>query len=456
MKFKYLLACAAFAASFALSAQNRGDVVEQSDGYQWPTDAKVLENLDRWQDQKFGVLIHWGLYAVPGIVESWSICNEDWIVRPQGTTYEGYKQWYWDLSKVFNPVDFNPEQWAEVCHDAGMKYVIFTTKHHDGFCMFDSQYTDFSIAKGPFAKNERKDAAKYVWDAFRDVNFMIGAYFSKPDWHCKDFWNPYYATPNRMQNYKIEQHPDWWKNYVNYTQNQLNEITGGHYGQFDILWLDGGWITGDQIGLDKILENARKVSPGLISVDRTIQGPNENYQTPERMVPDRQINHPWESCLTLSNDWGWVPNAPYKPASQVINTLAEISAKGGCLVLGVGPTAQLIIEEREFIILRQIGAWLKKYGKAIYNTRTTARYNDGRIWFNADKNGQTLYAIYALPEGEQLPATISWEGNVPAGKVTLVSNGKPLKTSVKDGRVTITLPKGMTNESFAVQFNIAK
>lgn len=441
--------------SFASTAQEENSFVhEQSDGYVYPTDPEVLSQLSKWQDQKFGVLIHWGLYAIPGIVESWNLCNEDWIVRPEGSTYEGYKQWYWGLSKEFNPVDFNPDQWADVLSRTGMKYVIFTTKHHDGFCMFDSRLTDFTVAKGPFADDPRKDIANEVFKAFRKKDFMIGAYFSKPDWHCEWFWNPYYATPDRMWNYKIDQHPDWWKKYQDFTAGQLDELTGGRYGRIDILWLDGGWITGDQVGLDGILEKARKVSPGLISVDRTIEGKNENYQTPERMVPDHQINHPWESCLPLSNDWGWVPNAPYKSAGKVINTLAEITAKGGCLVLGVGPTAKGVIEEREVDILLQIGDWLDRYGEAIYSTRAVPQYNCGKIWFNGSKDGKTLYAIYALEDGESLPGEISWEGNLPEGKVILLDGGKTLRTKVEGGKVTVTLPKGMKSESFALKFQV--
>ena len=275
---RLILAAAALLCALSLAHAQESDIVAQSDGYEWPTDPQVLEKLEEWQDLKFGALIHWGLYAVPGIVESWSICNEDWITRPEGSKYEEYKQWYWGLSKEFNPVDFNPEQWAEVCADAGMKYSIFTTKHHDGFCMFDTRYTDFSVAKGPFADNPRSDIAKYVFEAFRTQDFMIGAYFSKPDWHCEGFWNPYYATPNRRPNYKRDMHPEWWQSYVDFTQNQLNEITGGRYGKIDILWLDGGWITGDEVGLNEVLPEARKLNPGMICVDRTIQGPNENYQ----------------------------------------------------------------------------------------------------------------------------------------------------------------------------------
>ena len=450
---RILLSLAGLLAAASLLAQN-SFVHGQSDGYVWPDDPAVLEKLDQWQDLKFGVLMHWGLYSVPGIVESWNICNEDWITRPEGCTYEGYKQWYWGLSKVFNPVNFNPEQWADVFEDAGMKYMIFTTKHHDGFCMFDTQYTDFSVAKaGPFADNPKKDIAKYVFDAFRPKGFMIGAYFSKPDWHCEWFWNPYYATPRRGINYSVEQHPDWWKNYVDFTKNQLTELTGGRYGKLDILWLDGGWITGDQVGLNEVLPQARKVSPGLICVDRTIQGPNENYQTPEQSVPKTQLKHPWESCMTLGTDWGWTPNPRFKTARRVIGTLAEITAKGGCLALGVGPTPDGVIEDKAIVILQEIGAWLRRCGEAIYSTRITDHYNDGSIWFNASKDGKTLYAIYALPDGENLPAELTWTGNLPKGKVTVLNNGKKVKATVKDGQVTVKLPKGLADEPVALKFD---
>ena len=445
-----VLAAALFAAA-PLQAQDN-----TAEGYVWPDDPAVLENLDAWRSLKFGVLIHWGLYSVPGIVESWNLCNEDWIVRPEGSVYEEYKKWYWGLSEVFNPVDFDPAQWASVFADAGMKYMIFTTKHHDGFCLFDSQYTDFSIAKaGPFAADPRRDAARHVFDAFRSRGFMVGAYFSKPDWHHPGFWNPYYATPDRRINYKVEMHPDWWQSYVDYTMAQLREITGGRYGALDILWLDGGWITGDEVGLNELLPGMRKVSPGMLCVDRTIGGPNENYQTPEQAIPPRQLDHPWESCITLTDDWGWTPNARYKSARRIIGTLAEISAKGGSLALGVGPTAAGLINPEAVAVLREIGAWLRRCGEAIYGTRNTPIYNDGRIWFTEapSKAGKNCYAIYALPDGENLPAELSWKGNQPVGKVTILNTGKKVRASISaDGRVTLRLPAGLPQEPIALQF----
>ena len=456
-QFKLMMLGLALSAGFTtqMQAQEAQSFVHQqsnTEDYVWPTDPQVLTKLKHWQDQKFGVLMHWGLYSVPGIVESWSICSEDWIVRERKPTYEEDKAWYWSQKDSLNPVNFDPSKWADVMKKAGMKYMIFTTKHHDGFCMFDTKYTDFSIAHGPFGKDPRHNIAKEVFDAYRNKGFMIGCYFSKPDWHCKWFWNPYYATPNRRINYKKQQHPDWWQNYRKFTQNQLNELTTD-YGNIDILWLDGGWITGDEIGLDTILVDARKRNPGMISVDRTIRGKNENYQTPEQGIPAKQLDIPWESCITLSHAWGWTPNAKFKSPNKVIGILSEIVAKGGCLALGVGPKADGTLQPEVVKNLLQIGNWLNKNGQAIYSTVNAAHYNDGKVWFTADKNGKTLYAIYALEDGEKTPKTITWTENKPKGKLVLLQNGKSVKYTVKGNQVTVTLPSGLKNEPLAFKFN---
>ena len=455
--FKLMMLGLALSAGFTtqIQAQEAQSFVHQqsnTEDYVWPTDPQVLTKLKHWQDQKFGVLMHWGLYSVPGIVESWSICSEDWIVRERKPTYEEDKAWYWSQKDSLNPVNFDPSKWADVMKKAGMKYMIFTTKHHDGFCMFDTKYTDFSIAHGPFGKDPRHNIAKEVFNAYRNKGFMIGCYFSKPDWHSKWFWNPYYATPNRRINYKKQQHPDWWQNYRKFTQNQLNELTTD-YGNIDILWLDGGWITGEEIGLDTILVDARKRNPGMISVDRTIRGKNENYQTPEQGIPAKQLDIPWESCITLSHAWGWTPNAKFKSPNKVIGILSEIVAKGGCLALGVGPKADGTLQPEVVNNLLQIGNWLNKNGQAIYSTVNAAHYNDGKVWFTADKNGKTLYAIYALEDGEKTPKTITWTENKPKGKLILLQHGKSVKYTVKGNQVTVTLPSGLKNEPLAFKFN---
>ena len=469
MKKRLLSLIAGASLSFTLFAQgnfatkDHGFVHGVSKNYEWPTDPEVLKKLDQWQDLKFGIMFHWGVYSVPGISESWALCSEDKFTARRkkilpGATYGDFKKWYWGLADSFNPTKFNPTEWAAIMKDAGFKYLIFTTKHHDGFCMFDSKYTDYSIAKGPYKDSKYSNVAYHVFDAFRQQDFMIGAYFSKPDWHCEYYWDPALSTPTRNPNYDIKKNPEVWAKYQQYTANQINELMSD-YGKIDILWLDGGWVRkdkGQDIKLDEIVDNARKKQPGLIAVDRTVPGRNENYQTPELRIPKTQLNHPWESNITLTNTWGWNPNPKYKSVNWVINSLTEVVAKGGCLVLNVGPTGEGIIEEEVIIRLKKVGEWLRKNGAAIYSTRITPNYNCGNVWFTANKDGKTLYAIYALPEGEELPEIIEWEGNEPSGKMTLLQNGKRVKYTCENGKVKVTLPQGLKNETLAFSFKVKK
>ena len=469
MKKRLLSLIAGASLSFTIFAQgnfatkDHGFVHGISKNYEWPTDPEVLKKLDQWQDLKFGIMFHWGVYSVSGISESWALCSEDRFTARRkkilpGATYGDLKKWYWGLADSFNPTKFNPTEWAAIMKDAGFKYLIFTTKHHDGFCMFDSKYTDYSIAKGPYKDSKYSNVAYHVFDAFRQQNFMIGAYFSKPDWHCEYYWDPALSTPTRNPNYDIKKSPEVWAKYQQYTANQINELMSD-YGKIDILWLDGGWVRkdkGQDIKLDEIMDNARKKQPGLIAVDRTVPGRNENYQTPELRIPKTQLNHPWESNITLTNTWGWNPNPKYKSVNWVINSLTEVVAKGGCLVLNVGPTGEGIIEEEVIIRLKKVGEWLRKNGAAIYSTRITPNYNCGNVWFTANKDGKTLYAIYALPEGEELPEIIEWEGNEPSGKMTLLQNGKRVKYTCENGKVKVTLPQGLKNETLAFSFKVKK
>ncbi len=189
---------------FSIAAFSQDD-----ERYVSETDPLVLEKLEKWQDLKFGLLMHWGPYSQWGVVESWSICAEDvgWC-RRKDPDYVQYKKDYENLQTTFNPVDFNPAKWAQAAKNAGMKYVIFTTKHHDGFCMFDTKLTDYKItgAKTPFHTDPKANVAKEIFNAFRAEGFWTGAYFSKPDWHTEYYWWPNFATPDRNANYNYSVH----------------------------------------------------------------------------------------------------------------------------------------------------------------------------------------------------------------------------------------------------------
>jgi len=457
------------------SSEAQPNVHGQSKSYQWPDDPAVKEKLNKWQDQKFGMIIHWGIYAVPGIIESWALCSEDWIERDSSMTYPQFKEWYWGLSEKFNPVNFDPEQWAQAGKDAGMRYMVFTTKHHDGFNMFDTKQTDYSIAKGPFKDNPRADVARYVFDAFRRQNFMIGAYFSKPDWHSENFWWPKYATPNRNVNYDIRKHPERWEKFRQFTYNQLSELMH-NYGSVDILWLDGGWVRpketvneevlswgapipefSQEVNMPAIAAMARKAQPGILMVDRTVHGPYENYQTPEQRIPEKQLAYPWESCMTLGGAWGFVPNDQYKSARKVIHTLIEVTAKGGSLLLGIGPKADGTLPDEVIERLEEIGQWTKANGKAIYATRPAKNYHSGNTWFTQSKDGNTRYALVCLPEGQPVPGFVEWEGTVPAkgARVVLLHNGKKVKWQASGNKVKVWVPAG-TKSYPALAFSITE
>ena len=294
--------------------------------YVWPSDSLVSGRLQQWQDWKFGVLIHWGPYSQWGVVESWSLCPEDesWCERrgPYAQAYSTYVDAYEQLRTFFDPLGFNPEQWAAACRQAGMRYVVFTTKHHDGFCMYDSQYTDYKITDSGslFARNPRSNIAKEVFSAFRAQGMGVGAYFSKPDWHNDDYWWPYFPVFDRNVNYNPDKYPDRWRRFQTFTYNQLEELMRD-YGALDLLWLDGGWVRPagslteetrpwlgknqwvQDVNMPAIAAMARRHQPGLLIVDRTVHGEGENYRTPEQQIPRSLPPYPWESCITLGDNW---------------------------------------------------------------------------------------------------------------------------------------------------------
>jgi alpha-L-fucosidase len=446
--------------------------------YTVPTDAKVREKLADWKKIKFGLLMHWGTYSQWGVVESWSICPEDegWTQRrgPYSADWYTYLKAYENLQTTFNPVKFNPERWAAAAKDAGMKYVVFTTKHHDGFCMFDSKETDYKItgSKSPFANNSKANVAKEVFSAFRNQGFMTGAYFSKPDWNTKDYWWRYFPPKDRNVSYDPKKYPQRWEDFKTFTYNQIQELMTG-YGTMDILWLDGGWvrpkssidttvewqrtITHNQdIDMPKIAAMARTHQPGLLVVDRTVHGEYENYVTPEQQVPATYLPYPWESCITLGNSWSYVPGDQYKSSRKVIHMLTDIISKNGNLLLNVGPGPDGEWDSLAYNRLEAIGKWMKTNGEAVYESEADPNLPRQGKWAFTRK-GTDVYAIYQVAENEMIENSLSV--NLPAGvkvkSVSVIGGPQKVKFTQNGGQVVLfTTDKSIVKQTEALVFKL--
>lgn len=411
------------------------------------TDPLVLQKLEQWKDLKFGLLMHWGTYSQWGIVESWSLCGEDepWCLRKM-KNYMDYCRAYVQLKNTFNPVKFDPERWAEAARYAGMKYVIFTTKHHDGFCMFDTRQTDYKITDKdcPFHTNPKADVAREIFEAFRKQGFWTGAYFSKPDWHSNDYWAEEWATPDRNVNYSIKKYPGRWQKFCDYTFNQIGELTT-RYGRIDILWLDGGWVcaaNGQDINMPGIAAMARKNQPGMIVVDRAVGGRYENYRTPEQEIPETPPAYPWETCMTMATSWSYVPGDIYKPANKIIHMLAEIVCKGGNFLLNIGPSPEGTWADTAYARLREIGDWMKINSMAIYGTRPAKPAKFRNICFTSGPDG-SIYCIYLAGADEStMPASVYIEGIklLKGASVVLLGKKGNLKIKPRDNGFLILIP----------------
>ena len=391
--------------------------------YTLPADKLVQAKLSQWGKIKFGLLMHWGTYSQWGVVESWSLCPEDegWTVRkgPYAKDWFSYKQAYENLQTTFNPIKFNPEKWALAAKNAGMKYVVFTTKHHDGFNMFDTKQSDYKITgtNSPFANNPKANVAKEIFNAFRDQGFMTGAYFSKPDWNTPDYWWKYFPPKDRNVSYDPKKYPEKWESFKKFTYNQIEELMSD-YGKIDILWLDGGWVRpfssvdtsvewqrtikhNQDIDMGNIARMARTHQPGLLVVDRTVHGEYENYVTPEQQVPATYLPYPWESCMTLGNSWSYVPNDEYKTSRKVIHLLTEIVSKNGNLLLNIGPAPDGEWDPNAYARLEDIGKWIQVNGEAIYDAEADAALPGQGKWVFTKKQ-DCIYAIYQLAAKEAI------------------------------------------------------
>ena len=302
------------------------------------------ESVRRWQDAKFGLFVHWGPASLTGGEISWSRAGErrGLPALPPGNVPVAE---YDNLYQRFNPAAFDAAKWVSIAKAAGMRYMVFTAKHHDGFCMFNSALTDYDIAASPFKRDIVAELAK----ACREGGLGFGIYYSLPDWRHPDYLG------------------DSHRRYVEYLHGQIRELCS-NYGRIDVLWFDGGGQDApDTWNSAELLSMIRNLQHDILINDR-IPGATD-FKTPEQVVGRLQLDEPWESCITLGQQWSWKPDDDLKSPEECIRLLVRCAGGGGNMLLNVGPMPSGEMEPRQVKRLKKVGAWLREYGDAIYGTR---------------------------------------------------------------------------------------
>lgn len=427
-------------------------------GYTWPADPVTLRALEHWMDHKVGVIIHWGLYSSIGLDGSWSLHRGrlgDFTDAPAdwSGTDEEYHTWYCDRARSFTGEDFDAEHWARACRGAGMRYLVFTAKHHDGFAMYDTDYSNFKSTSEEAGLG--RDIVREVFDAFRAHGLETGVYFSKADWNHPGYWDRSKPLSDRFHNYDIAAHPGKWRSFVETTKNQIEELLT-RYGPVNILWLDAGWVCEprEPIDMDGIADRARELQAGILVVDREVHGRNEDYRTPEQEVPDAVLDHPWESCITMTRGWcSMRRDDPIKPMRHIIATLLAIVSRGGNYLIGIGPdaTGRMSVEVEKG--LATLGRWLGVNGEGIYETRPWPGGGDvegeeGWSWYATrakDDDASSPRRLYLFgmpptaPGGEEGPGIPPTRVDVPIRvKSARILSGPP----PSEGATLTVLPLG--------------
>ncbi len=343
-----------------------------------------------WQEDRFGMFIQFGIYSIHG--------RGEWVRSIEKISNEEYQPYV----EEFNPIDYNPVEWAKLAKRAGMKYGVMTAKHHDGFCLFDSKLTDYKSTNTPIGR----DLIKEYVEAFRSEGLKVGLYFSIIDWYHADY--PKYEDSNHPMrgNEKFKDEKINWDRYLKFMHGQIKELLS-NYGKIDILWLDFsyGEMRGEKWKAEELVKMIHKLQPDIIINNRlggdgasTTHANNYgDFETPEKGVPDEPLldengkDLPWETCLTLNNSWGYnKQDNNWKSSELVIHTLVNCVGKGGNLLLNVGPDAKGNIPEASIQILEQVGVWMQRNSESIYGCTRTELF-DKPDWGRITQKGNKLY-----------------------------------------------------------------
>ena len=403
--------------------------------YMGETKAAKDARMEWWREARFGMFIHWGLYAVPAGVYGDKNTYAEWIMTSANIPVEEYEKYV----DQFNPVKFDADKWVSMAKDAGMKYVVITSKHHDGFCLWDSKVGDYDIMATPY----KKDILKALSKACKKQGIKFCFYHSIMDWHHPDY------LPRRDWENRSAEGADLQR-YIKYMKAQLKELITEY--DPEVLWFDGEWEStwSNEEGI-KLYNYVRSLKPDIIINNRVdvgragMQGLTKegnfagDFGTPEQEVPEGGLpGVDWESCITMNDHWGYcAADKNFKSTEFLIHQLVDITSKGGNYLLNIGPTSEGIFPPESVERLAGMGKWMRINGEAIYGTKA---------WDKADKpagadvfytiKGETMYAI-----STKLPEKLSLYIPQPAEKTTvrMLGRNKEFYWEYKSGRMIVDL-----------------
>jgi alpha-L-fucosidase len=384
-----------------------------------------------WHDARFGMFIHWGVYSVPaGQYQGVEVPeNGEWIMSKAKIPVKEYES----FGRKFNPVKFDPAEWVRIAKDAGMKYIVITSKHHDGFAMWDSKVSNYDIVNfAPYGK----DVLKLLADECAKQGITLCFYHSIMDWHNPDA---------NAQN--------WAKYREKYLKPQLKELLTG-YGKTGVMWFDGEWIKEWTEAQGKDLYNfVRNLQPDILVNNRVgkgrqgMQGMNADstyagdFGTPEQEILSTSSTFPWESCMTMNNTWGFkTSDTNWKSSETLVKNLVDIVSKGGNFLLNVGPTSEGLIPEASVERLKEMGEWTKVNGEAIYGVKQLRNYKEGEnLRYTLSSDGKTINAFLMGWPGNKL--NIKQIKPAEGSKITMIGLDSDLSWKYDETKgLTIELP----------------
>ena len=387
-RLSFLVVCLMLAGIVVSGCEQTARVAESEESLRPETKAQRDERMAWWREARFGMFIHWGLYAIPAGQWKGETNHAEWIRHSAQIPIDEYDKFV----DQFNPVQFNADQWVRMAKDAGMKYIVITTTHHDGFCLFDSEYTDYDVMSTPF----KRDILKELYKSCKKHGIKLCFYHSIMDWHHPDY------LPRRAWEKRSADGADYPR-YIGHMKSQLTELVT----QYDpaVLWFDGQWENTwtHEEGL-KLYNYIRSLKPDIIINNRVDKGRGGmegmttddsfagDFGTPEQEVPHTGIRGvDWESCITMNDHWGYNSHDKnFKSTEYLVHQLVDIVSKGGNYLLNIGPTAKGTFPQESIDRLRDMGEWMKINGEAIYGTSASPFKQP--VWGRFTARSGTIYA----------------------------------------------------------------